>query len=120
MRSYAVCRRRSRHDDFADVYTKVAMIGRIYAAGLPRTVLGDVDAETAVARGLIEQADLLEERLRDLKDCQLDGDKIGEVVDLNARIGRGLLAYTDGVWQQSFVSKYCASTATRYPSSTIG
>jgi hypothetical protein len=33
---YDLCRRRPRHDDFADVYTKVAMIGRVYAAGIAR------------------------------------------------------------------------------------
>lgn len=33
---YDLCGRRSSQDDFADVYTKVAIIGRVYEAGVAR------------------------------------------------------------------------------------
>ena len=33
---YDLCRRRPSHDDFADAYTKVAIIGRVYEAGVAR------------------------------------------------------------------------------------
>jgi hypothetical protein len=49
---YELCRRRPRHDDFADVYTKVAVIGRVYAAGIARSSKADGDREAAVANGL--------------------------------------------------------------------
>ena len=33
---YDLCRRRPCHDDLADVYTKVAVVGRVYTAGVAR------------------------------------------------------------------------------------
>ena len=40
---YDLCRRRPSHDDFADVYTKVAVIGRVYEAGVARGWRGEGD-----------------------------------------------------------------------------
>lgn len=56
---YELCRRRGRHDDFNDVYPKVAIVGRVYMAGVSRAWGGerdpDHDPETETARALIEQ-----------------------------------------------------------------
>jgi hypothetical protein len=50
------CSRRPRHDHFDDVYPKVAIIGRVYAAGVSRAWRGkrDCDPEAETARALIE------------------------------------------------------------------
>ena len=103
---YDLCRRRPSQRAFADVYTKVAMIGRVYAAGVSRTVRVDGDPETAVARGLMEQADLLDKTLHALAGAQLDRALAAQVIELHARVVRGLRQHTGGTWQQSFVSKY--------------
>ena len=54
---YELCRRRGRHDDFNDVYPKVAIVGRVYMAGVSRAWCGerDHDHEAETARALIEQ-----------------------------------------------------------------
>jgi hypothetical protein len=103
---YDLCHRRPSQRVFADVYAKVAIIGRIYAAGIPRTVRVDGDPEAAVTRGLIEQADLIDETLQTLADSQLDRVTAGQIIELHARVARGLLPHTGGTWQQSFISKY--------------
>lgn len=103
---YDLCRRRASQRAFADVYTKVTIIGRVYAAGIPRTVRADGDPEAAVARGIMEQADLIDKTLHALADAQLDRATAGQVIELHARTARGLRPHTGGTWQQSFVSKY--------------
>jgi hypothetical protein len=103
---YDLCRRRPSQQAFADVYAKVAIIGRVYAAGISRTVRVDGDPEAAVARGLMEQAALIDETLHTLAGSQLDRATAGQIIELHARITRGLLPHTSGTWQQSFVSKY--------------
>ena len=103
---YDLCRRRPSQRAFADVYAKVAIIGRIYAAGISRTVRVGGDPEAAVARGLMQQAALIDEMLYALADSQLDEASAGQIIELHARVARGLLPYTGGIWQQSFVSKY--------------
>jgi hypothetical protein len=50
---YHLCRRRASHRDFADVYTKTAIGGRVYQAGVSRAWRGDGDPETEVTRVLI-------------------------------------------------------------------
>jgi hypothetical protein len=103
---YDICRRRPSQRTFADVYTKVAIIGRVYAAGISRTVQVDGDPEAAVARGLVEQAGLIDQMLQTLVDSQLDRTAASKIIELHARVARGLLPHTGGTWQQSFVSKY--------------
>ena len=46
---YALCHRRPSQRVFADVFAKVAIIGRVYAAGISRTVRVDGNPEAAVA-----------------------------------------------------------------------
>jgi hypothetical protein len=103
---YELCRRRPGQRAFADVYTKVAIIGRIYSAGISRTVRVEGDPEASVAHGLMEQASLIDETLDALADSQLDQTTAGQIIELHARVTRGLLPHTGEVWQQSFVSKY--------------
>jgi hypothetical protein len=103
---YDLCRRRPGQRAFADVYTKVAIIGRVYAAGISRTVRVDGNPEASVARGLMEQASLIDETLDALADSQLDRATAGSIIELHARVARGLLPHTGEIWQQSFISKY--------------
>jgi hypothetical protein len=103
---YDLCRRRSSHRSFADVYTKVAVIGRVYAAGLPRSMGASGDAESKVTHGLISLADLIEPSLGDLVGRQFDRVSAAQIVELHGRVARGLLPNTGETWQQSFVSKY--------------
>ncbi len=81
---YDLCRRRPSQRVFADVYTKVAMIGRIYAAGIPRTVRVNGDPEAAVTRGLMEQADLIDDTFRALDVSQLDRGTAGQIIELRS------------------------------------
>jgi hypothetical protein len=103
---YQLCRRRSSHQAFADVYTKVAIIGRTYAAGISRTVRADGDPEAAVARGLMYQGEPINEQLSALATRRFDWGLVSAIIELHAQVVRGLLPFTAGVWQQSFVSKY--------------
>jgi hypothetical protein len=112
---YDLCNRRPSHRVFADVYAKVAIIGRVYAAGISRTVRVDGDPEAAVTRGLMEQADLIDETLFTLEDSELDRATVGQIIELHARVARGLLPHTGGTWQQSFVSKYLHFHCDRVP-----
>jgi hypothetical protein len=103
---YNLCRRRSSQQDFADVYAKVALVGRVYAAGIPRSSRAAGDREVAVARGLVELAGPIGEGLDGLAGRQFDRQAVAEIIELHAHVARGLLPYTGGTWQQSFVSKY--------------
>jgi hypothetical protein len=103
---YDLCRRRPSQRSFADVYTKVAIIGRVYAAGLSRSSRADADAEAEVTRGLIGLADLIEQSLGNLAGRQFDRVTAAQIVELHGRVTRGLLPHTGETWQQSFVSKY--------------
>jgi hypothetical protein len=103
---YDLCHRRPSQQVFADVYTKVAIIGRVYAAGIARTVRVKGDPEAAVARGIMEQADLIDKTLHALAGRQLGRATVGQIIELHARVARGLRPYTGETWQQSFVSKY--------------
>jgi hypothetical protein len=104
---YDLCHRRlPSHRSPADVYAKVVIIDRVYAAGLSRTFHAPVGAEKAVTDGLVGLADLIEQSLKDLKGRQFDRESAAQIVELHGRVTRGLLPYTDNTWQQSFVSKY--------------
>ena len=101
------CRHRPGHRSLADVYPKVAIINRVYAAGLSRSFKAPSGgAEMAVTDGLIRLADLIEQSLKDLAGRQFDRQSAARVVELHGKVARGLLPYTDNTWQQSFVSKY--------------
>lgn len=103
---YDLCRRRPSQRLFADVYAKVAIVGRVYAAGLPRSSRASGDVEAEVARGLMGLADLIDQALEDLAGRQFDRATATRIVELHGRVSRGLLPHTGETWQQSFVSKY--------------
>jgi hypothetical protein len=103
---YDLCRRRSSQRTVADVYAKVAMVGRVYEAGIARTTRVSGDREAAVARGLIEQADLNGEALNMLEGKQFDLATAAQIVELHGHVTSGLKPHTGGVWLSSFVSKY--------------
>jgi hypothetical protein len=103
---YDLCRRRASHRDFADVYTKVAVIGRVYQAGISRAFRASGDPEATVARGLVDQAELIEEQSAALGGRVFDRSTVLAIVELHGRITRGLAACTGNVWLTSFVSKY--------------
>jgi hypothetical protein len=103
---YDLCHRRPSQNDFADVYTKVAMIGRVYEAGVARAWRGDGDPETEVTRVLMEQADLIQTRLRRLQDCRFDQQTASLIVELHGHIARAISHRSGDVFLTSFVSKY--------------
>jgi hypothetical protein len=103
---YDLCRRRSSQRTFADVYTKVAIVGRIYEAGIVRAARSSGHPEAEVARGLTKQADLLDEALHVLAHSQFDRATAAQIIELHGRVSRGLLPHTGDVWLTSFVSKY--------------
>jgi hypothetical protein len=103
---YDLCRRRSNNRSFGDVYAKVTIIGRVYAAGISRSSRASGDAEAEVTRGLISLADLIEQSLQDLAGRQFDRATAARIVELHGRVAGGLLPYTGDTWQHSFVSKY--------------
>ena len=103
---YDLCRRRSSQRDFADVYTKVAMIGRVYEAGVARAWRGEGDPETEITRVLIEQAGLIESGLQRLKDRPFGRQTAPEIIELHGHIARAVSHRTNGVFLASFVSKY--------------
>jgi hypothetical protein len=103
---YDLCLRRASHRDYGDVYTKTTMIGRVYQAGISRAFRGSGNAEGVVARELVAQSGLLEERLVALAGRQFDRQIALEIVELHGCITGSLARSTGNVWLTSFVSKY--------------
>jgi hypothetical protein len=103
---YGLCQRRWSHHNFADVYTKVAIMGRVYEAGVPRSFQAPGDSEATVTYGLIEQADLIEKRLTALHGRRFDRQTAAEIVELHGGVTRKLAERTGDAWLTSFVSKY--------------
>jgi hypothetical protein len=103
---YDLCRRRPSCDNLADVYTKVAIIGRVYEAGVARSWRGEGDPEREVAGVLIEQADLIRNGLRSLENRSFDQHTAAEIVELHGHITRAISHRTASVFLTSFVSKY--------------
>jgi hypothetical protein len=103
---YDLCRRRPSNRDFADVYTKVAIIGRVYEAGVARAWRGTGDPETEITQVLMEQAGLIENSLRRLDDRPFGRQTAPEVVELHGHIARAISHRSGKVFLASFVSKY--------------
>ncbi len=103
---YDLCHRRPSLDDFADVYTKVAIIGRVYEAGVARAWRGKGDPESEITRVLIEQADLIQKGLQRLENRSFDQQAAADIVELHGHVARAISHRTEGVFLASFVSKY--------------
>ncbi|HLI78088.1 MAG TPA: hypothetical protein VKV02_14175 [Acidobacteriaceae bacterium] len=103
---YDLCHRRPSQSMFADVYTKVTIIGRVYEAGVARAWRGEGDPETVITQVLLGQADLIQSGLRRLNDRSFDKQTVGEIVELHGHITRAISHRSAGVFLASFVSKY--------------
>ena len=104
---YELCRRRSNPEDFDDTYTKVAIIARVYSAGLNRAWRGSPKpaAEVQVAECLVSHASLIANRLKELADQPFNRDSLINIVVLHGQLTR-TLSGSAGVSLTSFVSKY--------------
>lgn len=102
---HALCARLTNHRDFAQVYTKVVTINRVYAAGLARILNHLVDAERHVATQLIrpETADAIEQLLAALDEPTLTIDVAARVVTGHGHLVRQLDTSKN---VRSFASKY--------------
>lgn len=103
---YKLCQvRRPRHDDQEDVLTKVAIVGRVYSAGVARS-WPVPDSENRTAQVLVDQAARIQEGLHGING-RLFGDPgtAGEIVKLHRDV---IDAIYDGCkkYLTSFVSKY--------------
>jgi hypothetical protein len=105
---YDLCQRKPEQRDESLVFSKVAIIGRVYAAQVNRSfkAAGGGNKEVTVARGLVEQADLIEKGLLALDGRKFDRQTAREIVELHGRITRKLAERTGDAWLSSFVSKY--------------
>jgi hypothetical protein len=101
---YELCGRR-RHDDFDDVFPKVAIVGRVYAAGVSRAWRGEGDPETETAQALRNQAGLIQQGLQRLEGHPFDRQTAGEIVKLHADVTRAI-SNRSVQSLTSFVSKY--------------
>jgi len=104
---YRLCEQKPSQDDETVAYSKVAVIGRVYGAQVVRSFKAPKgkDKELIVARGLVDQAEVITEGLNDLGG-QFDRQVAAAIVELHTRITSKLTDSTNGVWLTSFVSKY--------------
>ena len=105
---YALCRRRNNPRDFPDVYTKVAIIGRGYRAGVARSWRASGDAETEIAKVLIttEVAEFIQDGHHRIGSRPFDRSSAAEIVQLHGHIVRAVSQRSGNVFLTSFVSKY--------------
>jgi hypothetical protein len=105
---YDLCSRRNDPVDFADVYTKVAVIGRVYAAGVARSWRSDGDPESEIAKVLIEPglAELIQSGLLRLYGHPLDRQRAAEIIELHGHVTRAISHRSGNRFLTSFVSKY--------------
>lgn len=105
---YELCRRRNGPTSFEDVYAKVAVIGRVYSAGVARSWAAGGDAETAIARILAdaELAASIRDGLQRLEGQSFDRQTAAEIVHLHGHVARVIHQHSGNVFLTSFVSKY--------------
>lgn len=101
-------------DDFADIYTKVAMIGRVYEAGVARAWDGEGDAESVITEVLLEKAELIRSSLQRLKGRSFDRHTAAAIVELHGHVARAISHRTSGVFLASFVSEWARATALNF------
>ncbi len=96
---YDLCLRRG-HECFVDVYTKVAFISRVYAAGISRSIpaLGDADGETRVAQALVDSHAAVGASLSRLSGLdRISPDALVTIVEEHARLVEELALRCGGV-----------------------
>ncbi len=94
------------HRSLEDVYTKVVLVNRLYAAGISRASRAEGDREAHVAEALMSMADGLETRLASLAGRAFDRQMSAEILELHYYAAEGLLPSTGKRWLTSFVPKY--------------
>jgi hypothetical protein len=104
---YELSRRRPRHKDFSDVYPKVVIVGRVYAAGLSRSWRGKGDPEIGIANALVGQAPFIDEGLDRLAryEGHFSRGAGREIVELHRDVTTAI-SHRSGKFLTSFVSKY--------------
>lgn len=105
---YGLCERKG-HDQLEDVYAKVAIINRVYAAGITRSVAGneETDAELRVARLLLECQGEMSSHLRHLRSLQaLSKQNMTTVVASHGWFTTHLAPSLEDTNLCSFMSKY--------------
>jgi len=108
---YALCRRHPRHDDLRTTAAKLALIDRVYAAGMERRVSprpGE-QAIPVIAEYVHRHRTDVDEILGELSALSepLTVDVISRIVDLQGRFLRLLVGVTtDGKAPRSFAAKY--------------
>jgi hypothetical protein len=103
---YALCSRRPSQRNYADVFSKVTIIGRVYEAGLPRAWRGGGDPEVEAANYLMGKADFTDQRLQRLVGQPFDRSSLVEIIGFHGTLTRGLSSLAGESWLISFVSKY--------------
>lgn len=86
---YELCRR-PRHADFDNVYPKVAIIGRVYSAGVSRAWGRKRDSENRTTQVLIGQAGRIGEGLRRLHGRPFGQQVAGDVVELHRDVAEAI------------------------------
>jgi hypothetical protein len=101
---YALCGRRG-HQRRDDVYTKVTVINRVYAAGIARTL--GAAGEELVADALLAIGDRLRTSLAAIENSDvLNPPLANEIVKAHGSVTGELADRTGGKWLTSFTSKY--------------
>jgi hypothetical protein len=109
---------RAVNNDFVDVYTKVAITGRVYEAGVARAWRGKGDPESEITRVLIEQAPLIQKGLQRLENRSFDQQAAADIVELHGHVTRAIIHRPlPSSWRRSCRST-CTSTALSCPSTT--
>lgn len=105
---YDLCSRKG-HDRFEDVYAKVAIINRVYMAGISRSIAAtdDADAELQVSRLLVKDRDEVSAGLQQLQAINnLTAVSMVTIVEVHGAITRRLAGDLGATNLCSFVSKY--------------
>ncbi len=108
---YALCRQHPRHDDLRTTAAKLALINRVYAAGMERRVSprpGE-QAIAVIAEYVYRHGADVDEILGELSALSepLSVSGVSRIVDLHGRFTRLLVGVTtDGKAPRSFAAKY--------------
>ena len=105
---YDLCARKS-HDHLEDVYAKVAIINRVYMAGITRSVpvTAEVDAKLRVSRLLLGCRDELSTHLTELQGIDdLTAESMAAIVTAHGSITQRLASDLEATNLCSFMSKY--------------
>ena len=112
---HELCSRSQSQDDYANVYVKVVIIGRVYAAGISRSSRADGDREAAVAQGIVRQAAEIDAALEALTSAQFNRATATRLIELHARTARGSNSTQASGGSSRSCRSTCISTAPSFP-----